>query len=666
MSERNEEAPTADPGWRLRLKAMTAHGLARITGSRRWWRTTAHLRLKLGELDGAQQALERHAQADQTPPPSKPWFEVAEHAEQLGELETAATALNRTIELDPEKVGRRLALARVQASAGDHREAAATLAGAAAIEPARHDELIHRQVAQLQLAGEWERVATLVLNAGHDISGDLHEELARALIHIHRWGGSLRAVDDHLVRIEPPAPHGDLGGLDLLARAEQAASTASELLPDRPGLLYLAASLRLDLERPQAAIPLLERAVGAARRTSSLWGYRALHRWQFALEQAHAATGSPRVDDPLFAATIEPTETPDNAAATFPGVVHASFVYTGLRISGVVFGPQPGPIDLTLDGELLRRLNVSVSSSRAPFSFTIQREALDHFPTAANLEVIDASGTPLLHSGGGPKWKVSIPHGDASLPNRLQEHGGLDKKGGLRPTPAESQARQEAYLDLYGRAQHYFSEVLGRPLLLLYGTLLGYHRDGDLIPGDDDFDAGYLSDASAPPAVKAETLEIIGSLTQAGFTVTFNRRGRLFRLADSEAAATGVHLDVRPIWFEGGNVWLHNHASFPSSPERFIPPATGELRGRSVLVPADTQHFLRAHYGSEWRTPDPAFTYHPEDIDPATQRHLADALLRPNEYTDALDVLEQRDPAAAARFISIGLRDLYDEHGRPR
>src|SRR5690606_35133412 len=170
--------------------------------------------------------------------------------------------------------------------------------------------------------------------------------------------------------------------------------------------------------------------------------------------------------------------------------------------------------------------------------------------------------------------------------------------------------------------------------LLMYGTLLGFYRDGDFIPGDDDFDCGYISDRTDPVSVKEETKDIIVELIRAGFTVSFNRRGRLFRVQTERTGQAGLHLDVRPLWFQDGRVWLHNHCSFPATRDDFLPPEEGSFRGVRVLIPHRTEVFLRGHYGPGWKVPDPGFTYYLSDIDPAILDNLAKALITVREYRE--------------------------------
>jgi hypothetical protein len=166
---------------------------------------------------------------------------------------------------------------------------------------------------------------------------------------------------------------------------------------------------------------------------------------------------------------------------------------------------------------------------------------------------------------------------------------------------------------------------------------------------------GYVSGGHDPATVKRETARIIERLVDAGFTVSVNRRGRLFRLHDVGADPEDVHLDVRPIWFQAGRVWLHNHCTFEAGVAHFLPPTLARLRDAEVSLPRDSERFLEAHYGPGWRTPDPGFTYHLSDVPVAVESHLARALAGPRE----LRALQERLRDAPGTFSPTSLERLY-------
>jgi hypothetical protein len=398
-------------------------------------------------------------------------------------------------------------------------------------------------------------------------------------------------------------------------------------------------------------------------------------RWQFQRESIYHQLGKARVEDPLFTCTVESGEpapageppggggAPQRGAggASPVGLFNARTVFSGLSITGLVAAGDADSVEILLDGTLLRRVNLGGDEFFPQFSLEIRRATLASFPRRGTLEVRTPDGTRLHAPGGADRLEVAVPHGNGRLPDIIAAGGRLDKKGSISPSLAETKLRQERYLEIYARVRDFFEQELGRPLLLMYGTLLGYYRDGDFIPGDDDFDAGYVSDRTDPVAVKEETLGLVRRLVRAGFTISFNRKGRLFRIQLEREATDRFHLDVRPLWFQRGNVWLHNHCSFRSGREQFLPAAEGELRGVRVLVPRNTEAFLRGHYGPGWKVPDPGFMYYTSEVDPAVLENLSKALLTVREYKEFAARLRREvgDSPPAGRLVSVGSQDLY-------
>ncbi len=352
-----------------------------------------------------------------------------------------------------------------------------------------------------------------------------------------------------------------------------------------------------------------------------------------------------------------------------PGFFKADFVFSGLKIVGVALDPHVTAVDITLDGVAVRRINTGALPCRLgrKVTLTIKRSALNRFPQAAALEiwpVFEGAGgrtiqpgwtgnRPLMVLRAGPRYNLGVPHGNGDIYRITREGGGLDKKGVIAPSREEAEAKQNAYLELYDRARAFFDRELGRSLFLMYGTLLGYYREGDFIPGDDDFDCGYVSELGDPLSVKEETKEVIAKLVRAGFRISFNRRGRLFRLGLPDKDMKDVHLDVRPLWFESGQVWAHNHFTMPAEPEHFVPPQEGALRGVKIYAPRETERFLLGHYGPGWKVPDPGFTYHRSELDPEVLRHLAKALISPPEYRELKALLD------GGEFVSVAAEALY-------
>ena len=394
-------------------------------------------------------------------------------------------------------------------------------------------------------------------------------------------------------------------------------------------------------------------AHASTRRGEARW----LHPAQFAAEHLRAQRGEGRVHDPLFSCTATPVPRAEQAGgARSAGRFALDLVDNGYRLFGFV-PRRVQQVAIRLDERVIRLQATGGGGRFAEFDFTLRRSTLAMFPPTSRLHVQAEDGTPLRTPAAGVAYDLHVPHGDGSLWHRLGAGGSLDKKGALPLGTIDLQERTDAYLDLYGRARDVFERALGRRLFLMYGTLLGCWRDGALIPGDDDFDVGYVAEASDPEPVKEEAFALIERLVEAGFWISFNRRGRLFRLADPAMAgfdATRVHLDVRPLWFQDGSVWAHNHFTMPSSPEDWLPVEQGRLGDTTVLLPRRTERFLEGHYGPGWRVPDPGFTYFREDTPESVWATLARALITPPEYRRLRARIDARSEASGTRAAAAG------------
>lgn len=567
---------------------------------------------------------------------------------------------------------------RVGAGAGRLRRRVGTsVVGARTARSARRrsspgeDELRRLRARLAELAdalGDWEEARRLLeenvaSDPGH---GPAHRQLARVAHRRWQWHGHLEGAERGLegLRFRPlagPAAPGEADpGTVLLQRAHEALERAVALEPARWAWRGALGELREAVGDLEGAIACYEAMVERESTSSRRAAFRALHEWQFALERARHRAGAPRVEDPLFdARALVPADEVVVPGEHPAGLFDARWTFGGLAVTGLVTAPGVDRVDVVLDDLVLR--TVSVASGVLPkFGQAVQREALAHVPPTARLRVLAPDGAPLLARGRAHALELTVPHGTGRLAGILAGGGRLDKKGGFEISPERLRERQDDYLRLYEAARGAFEELVG-PLLLIHGTLLGVHREGDFIPGDDDFDVAYVSACPGPVAVKEEAKRLMLALVRAGFTVSFNRSGRLFRVALDSVGDDDLHLDVHPMWFEDGRVWLHNDVSVPADVDDFLPPGRARLGGRPVAVPRRPEVFLAGHYGPGWRVPDPGFMNHRSAVPPAVLSHLGRALLTPDEHRE-LDAEARRlaaeDPRAG-RLVSIGSQPLY-------
>ncbi len=360
------------------------------------------------------------------------------------------------------------------------------------------------------------------------------------------------------------------------------------------------------------------------------------------------------VTDPLFSSQLA---SEGHVSGPSKGVFFAQVSFLGLRIGGQISGLGPAPVQLQidLDGTVLRIETLSVRNGTASFRMILSREVLEAFPTSGLLRarLIDgADGSILATPEGGIGWRTTMPHGQGTIDKIISERGSLDKKGRFRLNSVELDARQTAYLDLYSELKDVYAREFNRPLLILYGTLLGQLRSGDFIPGDDDFDVGYPSSETTPETVRDEAISQMSRLAELGYVIVLNEFGRPFRIRARDGAAW-VHLDNRPVFApQQGEVWLHKHAALALDLSLFSEPETAQMRGVDVRRPHQPERFLEAYYGANWRVPDPSYSNTGRSLPENARKALHQICLSDAQQRD----LAQRYPG---QIVPVRYSPLY-------
>jgi len=173
-----------------------------------------------------------------------------------------------------------------------------------------------------------------------------------------------------------------------------------------------------------------EKAAAECAAASKILELRWLHVVQFLLERTYYDTGTPRVDDPLFNCVIKPSSTPARKPV---GYYKADFVLMGMKIMGVVPGTDAESVEIRINGDLLRRVNIGKGTIVPEFNFMVKRPAIAFFPKKLILTIATDKGETLAAFGGSSALELTIPHGSGELETILKSGGKLDKKGVIIP-----------------------------------------------------------------------------------------------------------------------------------------------------------------------------------------------------------------------------------------
>lgn len=360
------------------------------------------------------------------------------------------------------------------------------------------------------------------------------------------------------------------------------------------------------------------------------------------------------ISDPLFNCRFEVVDNTPNVPVS-SGRYNVEFCYAGIKIIGRVQDESMQSVDILLDNHLLRSQRLIFKNGIAKVQFVIKRDTLERFNTNSILSLRVPDGRYLAVKGRGTHINLHIPHGGGGVFEDIALTGTLDKKGKFRESERETSERHQAYLSLYERANRFFKREFHMPLMLVCGTLLGQHRNGDFIPGDDDFDVGYVSKMTDPLAIKSEAITIINKMVESGFTILLNREGKPFRISDA-TSGLGIHLDVTPIFTRNdGHVWMHKLARLDMDILDMRNTEVVDFLGTKVEKPMGAETYLAKTYGNNWRNPDPNFSYADWTTPAYVMKGLRATCIGMAQQCHLKELMKQ----SAGQFIPIGQQPLY-------
>ncbi len=145
--------------------------------------------------------------------------------------------------------------------------------------------------------------------------------------------------------------------------------------------------------------------------------------------------------------------------------------------------------------------------------------------------------------------------------------------------------------------------------IVLYGTLLGAVRTGEMIPYDDDVDIGFICNSD----FETEKNKLIEKLASAGFVIDDNRVFNVhhtFSIIMKGEDGNDYPIEIFPVQFVGSGFLMYmKQMKIENVPFEIIGDSSSSvnLHGYPIPAPRKPIDFLTMRYGNDWSEPNPFF-----------------------------------------------------------
>lgn len=320
-------------------------------------------------------------------------------------------------------------------------------------------------------------------------------------------------------------------------------------------------------------------------------------------------------------------------------------------------------VGLFINDRLVRLINTEEipgdKRQRRKFKFNLKEDAIRRFPKKATIGFGTMGGYLVRRGSDKLTYRNALINGDGTLFKKLARNYFINKKGQLKLALDQDEDWKARAMVAYETLKEYFERTFGYKTYFICGTLLGYAREHDFIPHDDDLDVSFLSKETSPEGVKREMTEIVFRMLLDGFDIKLARRPGFFK-----PRINGIKIDVTPMWHDRGELWMLNATHLRDGPHIIEPVQVGRFRGCDVYVPSNPERVLELEYGPGWKVPDPGYRTR---FDPDDDAYLLRSCLSLEEmkelYQRYLKEASRRPGVGRLSAVAVNLESLVTGEG---